>query len=337
MAVAVSTFGEFHGRPVRQFRLSSDTGVEVDIIEYGVAVRDWRVPLKSGGARSVVLGFERFPPYLSDSPHFGSLAGRVANRIGKAQFEIDGKTYTVPANEGVNSLHGGPEGLGRVVWQGEADEASNAVRFTHHSPDGHMGYPGNVDFTAVYSLKGNRLRLELAATTDRKTPINVVQHQYFNLAGTETVLDHTFELGANAYTELDAELIPTGVIRPVAGTQYDLRTPTTLRGAGGNPRAYDINLVLDQGRDFNEPIATVSAPDKSLTLKLWSDQPGLQFYNAVYTDVQMMGLGGKHYRHFSGFCLEDQAFPDAVHHPHFPSIWYSPERPYSHWCEFEIA
>lgn len=336
MAIAVHNFGEFEGRRVEQFTLRSDTGVEVDILSYGVAVRDWRVPVRKG-RRSVVLGFERFPPYLSDSPYFGSLAGRVANRIGGASFVLDGETYTLPANEGVNSLHGGPEGLGRVLWTGEPDEAANAVRFTHHSPHGAMGYPGNVDFTATYSLKGNRLRLELHARTDRRTPINVVQHQYFNLGTDDHVLDHIVQINASAYTEVDFELIPTGVIRPVGRTQYDLRTPRTLRNNAHNPVPYDINLVLDQGRNPADPVATVRAPDGSLTLQLWTDRPGLQFYNGVYTDVSMLGLGRKHYGRNSGFCLEDQDFPDAVHHPHFPSIIYEPGRDYSHWCEIEIA
>jgi aldose 1-epimerase len=336
MAVTIGAFGEYEGQRVEQFTLTSDTGVEVDIIGYGVVVRDWRVPV-AGGKRSVVLGFDNFDAYPAHSPHFGSLAGRVANRIGGSSFVIDGKTYTLPANEGGHSLHGGPKGLGYQVWKGEADSGKNAVRFTHRSPDGAMGYPGNVDFSATYTLVGNKLRLELTAVTDALTPISVVQHQYFNLGTTDTVLDHSYQLVANAYTENDAELIPTGAILPVAGTKWDLRTPRTLRDANGQPINYDGNLVLNGGRNLADPVATVVAPDKSLTLKLWTDRPGLQFYNGVYTDIPVPGLGGKHYGHNSGFCLEDQAFPDALHQAHFPSILYSPDRPYSHWCEFEIA
>ena len=153
MAIAVENFGEFEGRRVDQFTLKGAGGVEVDIINYGVAVRDWRVPVK-GGVRQVVLGFDEFPAYASHSPHLGSLAGRVANRIGGASFELEGKTYKLPANEGGHMLHGGPEGLGRIVWSAEPDAAKNAVRFTHRSPDGAMGFPGNVEFTAVYSLTG---------------------------------------------------------------------------------------------------------------------------------------------------------------------------------------
>ena len=336
MAIAVEKFGEFAGQRVDQFTLRSDTGVEVDIINYGVAVRDWRVPV-ADGLRQVVLGFEDFPAYESHSPHLGSLAGRVANRIGGASFEIDGVTYRLPANEGSHTLHGGPEGLGRIVWEAAPDEARNTVRFTHRSPDGAMGFPGTVDFTATYSLAGNRLRLEIAATTDRKTPISVVQHQYFNLGTGPDVLDHRYQINANAFTETDEDLIPTGAIIPVARTQYNLQQPRTLRDAAGKPVRYDVNLVLDAGRDPGEPVATVQGPDGALTLQLWTDRPGLQFYNGVYTDIPVPGLGGRHYGNHSGFCLEDQAFPDAVHHSHFPSVWYSPDRPYSHWCEIEIG
>jgi aldose 1-epimerase len=337
MSVAVSAFGEHEGKRVDQFRLTSDTGVEVDIIGYGVAVRDWRVPV-AGGLRSVVLGFDAFDAYPAHSPHFGALAGRVANRIKGASFELDGKTYTLPANEGGLHLHGGPEGLGRQLWQGEADEANTAVRFTHFSPAGAMGYPGNVNFEAYYRLTGNRLRLELRATTDTATPISLVQHQYFNLGTGEDVLDHTVQVNSSAYTELgEKDLCPTGAILPSAGTQYDLRQGRTMRDAAGKPVSYDIGMVLDTGRKPDEPIATVTGPDGALTLKLWSNRPGLQVYNGVWTDIPVPGLNGKRYGKHSGLCLEDQAFADAVHNPHFPNIIHSPERPYSHWCEFEIG
>jgi aldose 1-epimerase len=336
MAVAVSSFGEHNGQRVDQFRLTSDTGVSVDIIGYGVVVRDWRVPV-AGGERSVVLGFDQFEAYPAHSPHFGSLAGRVANRIKNASFELDGVTYQLPANAGDLQLHGGEEGLGRQVWQGQIDSANNAVRFTHFSPDGAMGYPGNVNFAATYTLSGNRLRLELSATTDRTTPISLVQHQYFNLGTTDDVLDHSIQVDSSAYTELGPDLAPTGAILPSKSTIYDLRQPRTMRDANGAPVDYDIGMVLDTGRKLADPIASVVSPDKALTLKLWSDRPGVQVYNGVWTEVPVPGLYGKRYGKHSGFCLEDQAFADAVHNPHFPNVIYSPDRPYSHWCEFEIA
>jgi aldose 1-epimerase len=336
MTIAVSTFGEHAGKRVDQFRLVSDTGVEVDIIGYGVVVRDWRVPV-GGALRSVVLGFDSFDAYPAHSPHLGSLAGRVANRIKNASFELEGKTYKLPANAGNLQLHGGEEGLGRQVWDGEVDAANNMVRFTHFSPDGAMGYPGNVNFTATYRLKGHRLLLELTATTDRATPISLVQHQYFNLGTGADVLDHRIQVNSSAYTQLGEDLAPTGAILPSAGTQYDLRQARTMRDGNGAAVDYDIGMVLDTGRNHADPIATVTGPDGALTLKLWTDRPGVQVYNGVWTDIPVPGLGGKHYGKHAGFCLEDQAFADAVHNPHFPNVIYSPERPYSHWCEIEIA
>ena len=207
MTVSVERFGAFEGNEVEQFRLVSDTGVEVDIISWGVAVRDWRVPV-GDTKRSVVLGFSGWDAYPVHSPHFGSLAGRVANRIAGASFEVDGVTFRTPVNfAGKHTLHGGPQGLGRVVWRGETDNMNNAVRFTHLSPDGHAGFPGTVAFTVTYTLTGNRLRLDIQAKTDKRTPINVVQHQYFNLGTGPDVLDHNYKVAASAYTQLGEQQI----------------------------------------------------------------------------------------------------------------------------------
>lgn len=336
MAIEVSASGEFKGKRVDQFRLTSETGVAVDIISYGCVVRDWRVPV-AGGMRSVVLGFDEFEPYPEHSPHFGSLAGRVANRIKGSSFDLGGKHYELPPNAGALHLHGGHEGLGRQVWDGEADSGTNAVRFSHFSPDGASGYPGNVNFAATYRLTGNKLRLELEARTDRATPISLVQHQYFNLGTGNDVLDHHIQVNSSAYTELGEDLCPTGAILPSAGMQYDLRAGRTMRDHAGNPVDYDIGLALVTGRGHADPIAVVKGPDGLLTLKLWSDRPGLQVYNGVWTDVAVPGLNGKRYGKYSGLCLEDQNFADAVHNPHFPSVIHSPERPYHHWCEFDIS
>jgi len=338
MSISTRTFGSLEGKRVDGFTLTSDTGAVVDIIGYGVVVRDWQVPVAGEAPRSVVLGFDHFDAYPAHSPHFGSLAGRVANRISGASFDLDGRTYNLAPNEGGSTLHGGPEGLGRQVWDGEADSAANSVRFTHFSPDGAMGFPGAVGFTATYRLHGNRLKLELTATPDRRTPIAVVQHQYFNLGTGTDVLDHNVWIDASARSEVGSDLIPTGAILPTNGTAYDFRTAGhTLRKQDGSPLECDLNLVLATGRNHADPIATVRGPDGKLTLKLWTDQPAVQLYNGVWTDVPVPGLGGKKYGRFSGLCLEDQMYPDALHQPHFPSIVVSPDQPYSHWCEFEIG
>jgi aldose 1-epimerase len=327
----VEKSGEFEGRRIDEFRLRSNTGVEVDILNWGVVVRDWRVPVK-GGKRSVVLGFDQFEPYPKQHAYLGSVAGRVANRIKDATFVMDGRTYKLDGNWNGHTLHGGTESMGRLVWDGEP-LGDHAVRFTLHSPDGHMGFPGNVDFTATYTLSDNRLKLELAAVADRKTPISLVQHQYFNLGTGADVLDHTWQVNAPAYTEA-RDLIATGAILPVDGTNWDLRKPRNMRDASGNPIEYDGNVVLAQDRDLKDPVATVTAPAGDLTLKLWTDRPGLQVYNGIWTDI---AVGGRTYGKYSGFCLEDQHFPDTVNHAHYPPIWYWPGKDYAHWCEIEIA
>ena len=337
MAIAINRIGEFNGQRVDEAVLESANGVRVAIMNWGVVVRDWQVPV-AGTPRQVVLGFESFAPYPEHSPYFGAVVGRVANRIKHSRFTLDGKTYELAPNEGTNQLHGGPEGLGRQVWDMEADEAANALVFTHTSPDGAMGYPGTVKFEVRYTLAGNRLRLEFSGMPDRPTPISMVQHQYFNLGTTGTVLDHTVHLPESvAQTLSGPDLIPTGTIVPVAGTISDFLTPRSMRFGGGRGIDYDMNFVLAAGRDTAKPIAIAKGEDGALTLKLFSDRPGLQFYNGVWTDVSVPGHGGRIYGKNSGLCFEDQMFPDALNNRHFPNIIATPDRPYHHWSEFEIA
>lgn len=338
MSVSIAAAGEFEGRRVDEARLTGADGVEISILNWGVVVRDWLVPAPEG-QRHAVLGFDSFAPYPANGgAHLGAIAGRVANRIGGASFTRDGRTYRLAANEGANMLHGGQGGLGRQLWEMAPDAAANAVRFTLHSPDGEMGFPGAVDFTATYTLTGHTLRLELTGQPDRPTPISLVQHIYFNLGMTGTVLDHTVHMPHSvARTETDAQLVPSGVISPVMGTQYDFTAPRALRGRDGQPLDYDLNYVLATGRDRQAPVAVVSGEDGALTLTLKSDRPGLQFYNGVMTDIAEPGHGGRRYGRYSGLCLEDQMWPDALNHPHFPDIVCTPDAPYRHWCEMTIS
>lgn len=336
MSIKVSGFGTHEGRRVDQFHLVSETGVEVDIIGYGVAVRDWRVPV-AGGLRSVVMGFERFEDYPRYSEHFGSIAGRVANRIANARFALDGEMVQLAPNLGPHQLHGGARGLGVQVWDGEADSASNTVRFKLFSPDGDMGYPGSVAFEALYRLAGNRLELTLTGVPDRKTPVSLVQHHYFNLGTGDDVLDHRLSVAADARTVLDDNLVADGTIVPVRGTWHDLRAGRTLRDEASAPLDFDGNYCLDTGRDPAMPVAEVLGPDGALRLKLFTDRPGLQVYNSVWCDIPVPGLNGRRYGKYAGLCLEDQMFPNAVNQRHFPDIMVTPEKPYQHWCAIEIG
>lgn len=336
MSIRISEFGTHEGKRVDQFHLTSDTGVEVDIIGYGVAVRDWRVPV-AGGLRSVVMGFDRFADYPAHSQHFGSIAGRVANRIANARFALEGQMVQLAPNLGPHQLHGGVRGLGVQVWEGEADSASNAVRFKLFSPDGDMGYPGNVAFEALYRLAGNRLELTLTGVPDRKTPVSLVQHHYFNLGTGDDVLDHRLSVAADARTVLDENLVADGTIVPVRGTSYDLRAGRALRDQSGAPLDFDGNYCLDTGRDPAMPVAEVLGPDGALRLKLFTDRPGLQVYNSVWCDIPVPGLNGRRYGKYAGLCLEDQMFPNGVNQRHFPDIMVTPEKPYRHHCAIEIG
>ena len=337
MAIAVSSFGDFEGQRVDEAVLISDSGVCVKLLNWGVVVRDWQVPV-ADGLRSVVLGFDNISAYVEHSPYFGAVVGRVANRIKGAQFKFGGQTYSLDANEGGDQLHGGSRGLSQQVWKMEPDSVANVIKFSLDSPAGEMGYPGNVHFEAIYSLSGNKLRLDLSATTDEETPISVVQHQYFNLGATNSVIDHEVHLPSSvARTESDDQLLVTGVISPTNGTKYDFLSPRTMREPDGTPIEYDLNMVLATGRNLADPIAIARGEDRALTLKLWSDQPGLQVYNGVTTNVSVPGLNGKIYAKHSGLCFEDQMFPDAMNQLHFPNIVHSPDKPYAHWCAFEIA
>jgi aldose 1-epimerase len=338
MGISVRQFGEFKGKRVDAFGLASETGAEIEIISYGAIVRSWKAPLPGGGRREVALGYDALENYVAYNQHFGAIAGRVANRIAGASFALDGKTYRLPDNNNGNTLHGGPEGLGMQVWDSRPDEATNSIRFSFSSPDGAAGFPGKVEITATYRLQRNQLSLELAALPDRRTPIALVQHQYFNLGTTDDVLDHRFTINASARSEVDGNLIPTGAILPVKGGDYDFRQGHVLRKPDGSPLDCDLNLVLATDRNPDEPIAIVTGPDGALTLRLWSDRPAVQLYNSVnMTEIPVPGLEGRRYRKYAGFCLEDQMYPDALHQPHFPSIIVSPEKPYRHFSMFEVA
>ncbi|MCT7373822.1 aldose epimerase family protein [Chelativorans salis] len=335
MTDELKKIGTYEGRDVLETTLESATGVKIAVISYGAVIRDWQVPV-AGGMRSVVLGFDRIEDYPDHSPSFGAICGRVANRISGSRFVLDGREYRLPANEGPNHLHGGPRGIGRQVWDMEVLD-KQAVRLSLTSPDGEMGYPGRLDIAVTYRLTGNALRIDFSAETDQPTPVNIVQHNYFNLVDEGDIGGHTLQVPAGAYTVLGEGLIPTGEIKPVVGTPLDFRAPRRLSDETGDPIAYDFNLVLDTGRDPSLPVATVAAPDGSLTLTLKTDQPGLQVYTGGMMSIPVPGLAGRHYPRFGGLCLEDQNFPDAINNPHFPNPVVTPERPYRHWCEIEIG
>ncbi len=322
------TFGELDGRPVEAVTLES-ADAAVTVLSWGCVLQDWQV-----AGRQVVLGFDDFASYLAASRQHGAIVGRVANRTRNASFDLDGQSYALTPNTGPEKQHhshGGAIGLGKRNWTVAPGEGE-AVTLTYASPDGEEGYPGAVDFAVTYALEGPRLTCEMRGVPDRVTPINLAHHAYFNLGGDGTVSDHLLWVDAEAVTPLDAHSIPDGTIAPVAGTPLDFRTE---RAVGETP--IDINYVLTAGRDAGAPVAAAFCPRSGLRLRVWTDQPGLQVFDAPTMTVAAPGHGGRHYGPFAGLCFEAQHFPDSLHHPEWPSILRSPDRPYFQRWVVEIA
>lgn len=313
-------FGTLDGRQVVRAHLQ-DGDTSVSVLNYGAVTQDWQV-----GGRHVVLGFETFEAYPVHSRSFGIIAGRVANRTAHGRFELGGQTYQLATNNGAHHLHGGDVGLGRRLWRMEADSRGKALRLQYHSPDGEDGYPGAVDFDVVIRLRGRELTYDMAATPDRETPINLAQHNYYNLGGAD-VRGHKIWVDASGYTPVDKGLIPTGEIAALAGTHFDYRRPVTIGAADPQGLGVDLNFVLRAERAKGEPAARVDGPD-GLSLSLKTDQPGLQIFNAPEMEIPVPGLGGQGYGRFGGLCLEPQHFPNALNTPAFGSILCSPEQPY---------
>jgi aldose 1-epimerase len=316
-------------------------GMEVEVSPYGGAILAVRVPDREGRAGDVVLGFDRLDDYVADQGYFGAIIGRYANRIGGARFRVDGREYRLPANNGANHLHGGPEGFHKAAWDAEPfrENGGVGVRLRYTSPDGEQGYPGTLEAEVSYRLAdGHTLVIDYAARADQPTPVNLTQHTYFNLAGdpARDVLGHELQLDAEHITPVDAGLIPTGELAPVEGTAFDFRAPMTigaqiesadprLRQAGG----YDHNFVLTHPAGELARAARVREPRSGRVLEVHTTEPGLQFYSGNYLDGSATGKGGVVYGWRSGFCLEPQHFPDSPNQPAFPSTLLRPGEAYA--------
>lgn len=310
-------------------------GASVSILNYGCIIRDWRVQAPDGNI-PVVLGLGNFDDYLNQLPSGGTICGRVGNRIGRGKFTLNGQEYQLPLNDGRNHLHGA-HGLGERVWDMTTDEMANSVTLTYHSPDGEEGYPANIDFTVTMRLDGTTLTLEMHGMPDAPTPINLAQHNYYNLNGDGSVRDHISQYVASTHTVVDDELIPTGEIASVAGTRFDFINPTSFGQNDPDRIGVDMNLVLDADRDTNQPAAIVSSAESGLKLQLWTEEPGLQIFNAPSMDIPKMGHDGRSYCSFGGFCLEPQHYPDSINQPDWPSIISTPETPYYQKLVIDIA
>jgi aldose 1-epimerase len=337
VTVKKSSFGKTpNGTEVDLYTLSNGR-VTAKVITYGAILTELDAPDKKGETADVVLGFDDLKSYVAGHPYFGATVGRVANRIAKGKFTLDGKEYKVATNNGPNHLHGGLKGFDKVVWKAEAVQAKDGagVRFRYHSPDGEEGYPGNLDVSVTYTLTDdNALRIDYEAKTDKATPINLTNHTYFNLAGAGKgdILGHELMLAADKYTPADETLIPTGKIEPVKGTPFDFTTAKPigkdLKEVKGNPVGYDVNFVLRSGDDKKPALgARVVEPKSGRVLEMWTTEPGVQFYTGNFLDGKQEGKGGV-YKQYYGFCLEAQHFPDSINQPAFPSVLLKPGQTY---------
>ncbi len=335
--MTLTTLGHLDdGRAIREVTLRSEAGAVATVMEWGAVVRDLQVPL-AGGLQRVVLGFGRLDHYLKHSPHFGAIAGRFANRIEHGRFVLDGRAYQLPVNQdGKHSLHGGGNGFGKLPWTILHHDAAS-VTMALHSAAGDAGYPGALTVLCRYALaEPAALRVELTATTDAATIVNLCHHSYFNLDGSADILDHELELRANLITPVDADLIPSGEVESVAGTPFDFRKPRPIRleGKGGQRRWYDHNWMLRRDRREVSVMpglevahaATLRSPRNGLSMQVWTTEPAMQFYDGFKTNTPVEGLSGATYGPCAGLCLEPQHVPDSPNLPHFPSTVLSPAR-----------
>ncbi len=323
------------GAEVTLFTLTNANGLVCKILDYGGTITELTVPDRNGKFADVVLGHEQLKQYLDGTAYFGALVGRVANRIADGRFTLDGRAFQLAANEGPNQLHGGKRGFDRVVWHAEPFHTNGnaSLRLAYTSPDGEEGYPGTLKVVAIYTLNDqNELRLDLEATTDKPTPVNLTNHTYWNLAGTGDILGHILILAADHYTPADKRLIPTGDIKPVKGTPMDFTAPAVVGSRfeqlKSDPPGYDNNYVLNTGGGRLALAARVHEPVSGRVLELLSDQPGLQFYTGNFLKSPLKGKYGVVYGRHSGLCFEPQYFPDYVNHPAFPQSILRPGQTY---------
>ena len=328
------------GRAARLYTLENNSGLHADICDYGGIVVRLTVPDRAGHLADVALGCDSVERYVPNSGYLGALIGRVGNRIAGGQFSLDGKTYALATNNSPGGLpchlHGGLRGFDQALWAAEvtARDGQPALRLRHVSPDGDAGYPGALHVEVLYSLTADRgLRIDYTATTDRATPVALTNHTYFNLRGEGDgdILGHELTLRARRYTPVNAGLIPTGELAPVAGTPFDFTTPHTIgaRITDKNPQlgfgaGYDHNFVLDSADGSLALAATVREPESGRVLEVLTTEPGVQFYSGNFLDGTRTGKSGRAYARRSGFCLETQHFPDSMNHPAFPSVVLRP-------------
>ncbi|MBU8791313.1 galactose mutarotase [Oceanobacillus caeni] len=338
MQVKQERFGEVDGNTVYSFTIKNERGVELTCINYGCIITEMIVPDLQGNFENVFLGYDTLEEYLNDTTYLGAIIGRVGGRIKGAQFKLDGQSHTLAKNEGNNHLHGGIKGFNRVIWDAEVFEQENeaGVQFKYLSPDGEEGYSGNVAIKVTYSLNNeNELVITYNAVSDKKTPIALTNHSYFNLSGNlkRDILNHTLKLKSDRFLELDQEFIPTGAMLDVRNTPFDFTEERTIKS--GTVSNHPQNVLVGKGYDHpfllsnnHDEEIVLKDPESGRTLIVETDEVGVVVYSGNL-------IGDKGYirdipaRKHLGICLETQGLPDAIHHPAFPSIIIDKDQKYS--------
>jgi aldose 1-epimerase len=344
-----SDFGKMpDGTAVALYTLTNRKGMEAKITTYGGAIVSLKTPDRKGAMGDIVLGYDDLASYTEGKSYFGALIGRYGNRIAHGKFTLDGKTYSVPVNNGENSLHGGIRGFDKRIWTAH-ELPGGALELTYLSKDGEEGYPGNLTATVTYTLTDdNRLRIRYVAVTDKPTVLNLTNHSYFNLKGDGDILGHLVTINSDQFLPVDAGLIPTGKLRLVDGTPFDFRHPRT---PGERIKQNDDQLKLANGYDHNWILIRPEMGPGMLSLaarveesgvsgrvmEIYTDQPGIQFYTGNFLDGSDKGKGGQVYNQHAGFCFETQHYPDSPNIPAFPSTVLRPGQKYDTTTEFRFS
>ena len=335
-----------NNKPVALYTLRNKGGMEVCITNFGGRIVSADVPDKDGTFRDVVLGFDSIADYLNIASDFGASIGRYANRISGAQFVLNGDTVKLPANDKTNCLHGGPRGWQYQVYDAEQTGDSLLV-LTMQSPDGDMGFPGNMTATVTYRLTAdNAIDISYSATTDKPTVVNMTNHSYFNLSGDPATgnAQHILYINADTYTPVDTLFIPTGEIATVKGTPMDFTTPKPVGQDINadfeqlhNGNGYDHNWILNTAGDITKLAARLTCPDTGISLELYTDEPGVQMYAGNFLDGTVTGKRGVIYNQRVGICLETQHYPDSPNKPEWPSTILEPGQTYASHTVFKFG
>lgn len=334
------------GKAVKLYVLKNKAGMEVCATNYGGRIVSVMVPDRNNQWRDVVLGHDSIADYIHIDGNFGALIGRYGNRINQGRFTLDGVEYQLPQNNYGHCLHGGPKGFHHSVWNA-IQPNDTTLELTLHSPDGEAGFPGNLDVKVVYTLTSdNALCLQYTATTDKPTVVNLTNHSYFNLSGNAAndVLNDTVQFDADAFTPIDSTFMTWGEIRPVEGTPFDFRAGKTV-GQDieaddeqlKNGLGYDHNMVLNTGGDLSKVACRISDPTNGIVLRVYTTEPGIQFYTGNFLDGKVKGKGGIAYPRRGAICVETQHYPDSPNQPNYPSVVLRPGETYSSTCIYKFS